>query len=518
MAKMLRFVNDKRDLSTKTTKAEKTHCRQQQIFYLLTVASLISSISINWNFYGTVFVQRQIQQKVHPTFAAPVIKITGGGSSTNSSTKSNLSLTAAQPTTATESATSRSTSSSNATFDNSNTRDSNSSHPSRTSISVVQSYDNDNGNDEHQSNLQQIVQQHLAMNVSSTGRTNSQKQPEEKTLGAFIHIGKTGGSTLSSTQLRYGCHSFVSWCTEKVIANETFISKLTTYYHVPAFHDKDKNGLFFTTKNGNDDKKHLFYLFTVRDPFDRTISSFLYSHPVNLKAENPANKNKRSTRQYASYYGCAPTLEDFAFLLGGYYNSSNNTESNDENNRCTDMFQHANRRSKNIPTHLKFDITFIVRNVFGYHSKNTIKVKATTANVQKQPLYNDNSDGNEYIINDDDNNNNWKNKTIFVVRTEHMNDDWISANRYLGQDDPTISVPNENLRFRDSSKVRHPVGGASKLSDDGRKNICVSLREEYDVYFGVLQKAGNINAEDFADSLSVAKKNCGSWLDFGGGE
>ena len=43
--------------------------------------------------------------------------------------------------------------------------------------------------------------------------------------------------------------------------------------------------------------------------------------------------------------------------------------------------------------------------------------------------------------NDNDNAKNWKNKTLLVVRTKHMNDDWISANRYLGQDDPTISIP-----------------------------------------------------------------------------
>lgn len=46
----------------------------------------------------------------------------------------------------------------------------------------------------------------------------------------FIHLGKTGGSTLS-LQLRNGCHSFVEKPCHKV-PNETIVSELVTdYYH-----------------------------------------------------------------------------------------------------------------------------------------------------------------------------------------------------------------------------------------------------------------------------------------------
>ena len=62
------------------------------------------------------------------------------------------------------------------------------------------------------------------------------------TPGAFIHVGKTGGSTLSLL-LRNGCHSFVPKpCVNrhtgklfipKNATDETMVSKLTTYYLLP---------------------------------------------------------------------------------------------------------------------------------------------------------------------------------------------------------------------------------------------------------------------------------------------
>lgn len=50
------------------------------------------------------------------------------------------------------------------------------------------------------------------------------------TTAAFIHLGKTGGSSLS-LQLRNGCHSFVKKPCHDV-ENETIVSEMVTdYYH-----------------------------------------------------------------------------------------------------------------------------------------------------------------------------------------------------------------------------------------------------------------------------------------------
>lgn len=63
-------------------------------------------------------------------------------------------------------------------------------------------------------------------------RTMAPQNSSHNTIG-YIHIGKTGGSTISNL-LRNGCHSFSgSKPCRKNIANETIISKLVEhYYHV----------------------------------------------------------------------------------------------------------------------------------------------------------------------------------------------------------------------------------------------------------------------------------------------
>jgi hypothetical protein len=56
------------------------------------------------------------------------------------------------------------------------------------------------------------------------------------TLGAFVHLGKTAGSTLSYL-LRNGCHSWVAKsCPDRSnMTQESHVSRLTTYYHAPDF-------------------------------------------------------------------------------------------------------------------------------------------------------------------------------------------------------------------------------------------------------------------------------------------
>jgi hypothetical protein len=63
--------------------------------------------------------------------------------------------------------------------------------------------------------------------------------PDQRTLGAFIHVGKTGGSTLCF-YLRYACISsaFRKGNCHAKAHNETTatpVSNLTTYFHVPDF-------------------------------------------------------------------------------------------------------------------------------------------------------------------------------------------------------------------------------------------------------------------------------------------
>jgi hypothetical protein len=86
----------------------------------------------------------------------------------------------------------------------------------------------------------------------------------------FIHLGKTGGSSLTR-MLRYGCHSWVAKpCRGRIPKNESYISQLTTYYHTPDFYILNKIAFFF-------------YIISLRDPLDRTLSAFTFLHPANQR-------------------------------------------------------------------------------------------------------------------------------------------------------------------------------------------------------------------------------------------
>lgn len=372
-------------------------------------------------------------------------------------------------------------------------------HSIHTRNNIESSYESDNNVVYKKSNLtsMQIQAQKYLTNKESAPR------PPNLTLGALIHVGKTGGSTLSSS-LPFACHSFaMSKCHKQIeagkymnIGNETAVSKLSTYYHVPDF-NAGKHGLF-----GGKGCKHKFYTFTVRDPLARTISSYLYQHPLNQIAEHYQAYKKRFPDEYLKQlkevgseeavrqeytqqfyrgkgskglplkyllsdaqkhkatFDCAPTLEDYGMLLG-----------QEDDSNCTRLAK-VDISHDSINLHLKYSLTYITSNL-----------------LRASDL---------------------ANKTILAIRTEYLNYDWISSNEYLGQEKGTV-IDVGKKKSRDSSAVERPV--TSELSEEGRRRICALLKIEYNVYFGILNQAANLGPDDVANSLAVAKKNC-PWLEF----
>jgi hypothetical protein len=135
-------------------------------------------------------------------------------------------------------------------------------------------------------------------------KTSSRKPSMATTSTAtagFVHMGKTAGSTLSML-LRNGCHSFVKPKPCHVVTNETMVSRLVgAYYHIPDFQYLK-------------DSDHSIYILSVRDVYDRFVSSLLYQHPKNVEYYHV--KMTRNTVRYAPMaYKCFPTLEVFASFL-----------------------------------------------------------------------------------------------------------------------------------------------------------------------------------------------------------
>jgi hypothetical protein len=286
---------------------------------------------------------------------------------------------------------------------------------------------------------------------------SNQTHTPPDTPGAFLHIGKTGGSTLS-LQLRNGCHSFrPKPCTEIPLQQESAISKLTTYYHVPDF----KWRLTYNNQRYN----YQFFVVTIRDPLSRWISAYQCQHPKTYRVNQRYNSN---------LYSCFETLEEYAQLLSNFTNfnpkEQNVNVTNFKNQNCDvkakSTIYHINIRSLQA-VHFFWDI----RQVLSMIQENL------------------------------------QNKTILSVRTEFLWTDWSAANQWLGDKNAQVDE-SKRMDMRNSTKME--TGVNLNLSDEGRKNLCLALESEYNLYLKVLQLSVNLTPKDREDSLAIARENCPS--------
>ncbi|KAL7469668.1 hypothetical protein ACHAXS_009924 [Conticribra weissflogii] len=175
---------------------------------------------------------------------------------------------------------------------------------------------------------------------SLINRTKIVEIPDGQRKLAFVHIGKSGGSTISLL-LRNGCHQSVDgkpcekrrW--EKYPGSpgkvETIASKRIQFYlHTPAA---------LSGKLAEYYSRITSIVMVGRDPLERFISAYLVSHPKNVDAVNRRNQQaiadakargetppvwakyfpRRRTRgdeiQEQAYLGCYPNIDEYAKCL-----------------------------------------------------------------------------------------------------------------------------------------------------------------------------------------------------------
>lgn len=350
----------------------------------------------------------------------------------------------------------------------------------------------ENGNeDEHK--YMRISSNQTLMNTRNQTtflhRYSNQTFTPPKTPGAFLHIGKTGGSTLSY-QLRNGCHSFMEKpCkneTELPSSQESAISKLTSYFHIPDF----DNGRLYRS---NIENNYQFFVITIRDPLSRWISTYHQQHPYRLNADKLNKwKDKEWHAKYKRYknyvpslkklqnknhiYACFETLEEYAQLLS---NLTNFNMMKDKVHAENLREQDCDVQAKATFYHIRFESIYL----FAYDLRQVLSM------IQK----------------------NLREKIILSVRTEFLWTDWATANRWLG-DDSSVGIvkTGQKIDERNSTKVGSPV--KMDLSEQARRNLCLALESEYHLYFKVLQLSVNLRPKDREDSLAIARKQC-PWLD-----
>jgi hypothetical protein len=245
--------------------------------------------------------------------------------------------------------------------------------------------------------------------------------------------------------------------------NESMASKLIeSYYHVPDF------GLLRQSD-------HDFYIITLRDPFDRTVSAFVYDHFANRLARNDSVLLKNPIQKMKSQeaFKCFPTLQDFAEYLGE--DSSNFQYPYPRQivvaDSCTDLARAA------LHGRVKF---------FGHFYFSMQRIWSFLPEPEK--------------------------RTIYVTRQEHLWDDWKMTNEHLGQASDTIFIPeksqNNNRRNSTALELQNQLPVKRFVNDNGRQMLCQALEQEYKAYFWFLNAAKNLNAHDVQSSIERAKQNC----------
>jgi len=278
----------------------------------------------------------------------------------------------------------------------------------------------------------------------------------------YVHMGKTAGSTLSLL-LRNGCHSFVNPKPCHTVPNETMVSKLVgTYYHIPDFRYLK-------------DSDHSVYILSVRDVYDRFVSSLLYHHPKNMEYYH-VKMTRSMLRDAPIAYKCFPTLEVFASWL----KRGNSTD-------CHYPYPHFEIVNENCAelacaaTHGR--VRHFIHLFFNYHQ--------IYSRIPTTPPH----------------------RKLYVIRKEHLWDDWWKVNRMFGEKQRRESiVPSSGGEGeRNIAGIQLPV--TRDISDEGRSKLCKALELEYSVYFRILQRAENMDATDLEDARRVASGNCPN-LDF----
>ena len=284
---------------------------------------------------------------------------------------------------------------------------------------------------------------------------------------AFVHIGKTGGTSISCLirqaqedyKIRRLVCSRVGRPLDGILKSESHISKrVTDAYHTR----KDEKYDQFTT-----------YLVTARNPIDRFISWYFYQHPQNGYEEWRENGYLKPSYKV---FMCYPQLDQLATIglqmdkikiKNFYKNLSNEEQENDAyckriTNSCISGRDHGSR-------HMHFNYQWYL---------------------------------NDIVFNDA--------KQVYVIRTEEQESDWNAINYMLGNDTSNqlgpIKVTHHNNRFTGAAKVQQ-VDNAT-MSEEGIHNLCYALCKEMQVYKQLLLKSLNLNEDEKQISINRVADIC----------
>lgn len=310
---------------------------------------------------------------------------------------------------------------------------------------------------------------------------NAEKDPERNssldmnlnvTEMVLIHLGKTGGSSITCMMDRSIQKSQTVECGDDTNANHppsAISRKVVKRIHL----------------GQSPIMQYDAFLILARNPLDRIISWFYYVHPSYPPEMSP--KHKRGCHDFA-IYDCWDDIQSLSEQ--GLATSNNQHTVNQTMEECR-SWAWDGIRGKRKCWHNYYNYNFTYGNLVRYMEGYNSKTKRSKNMIKKQ---------------------------IFIIRTEHANEDWNNIDIMLGGDGTSIIPQTNKFSHRHLERIKtyehwgFPIKDGTPpnktLSVSGRLNLCHALCEEIQIYKKLLFWALNLDEQSRRQSLDELLVSC----------
>lgn len=331
-------------------------------------------------------------------------------------------------------------------------------------------------------------------NLSTRDRPEKTQIPDGDRSITFLHIGKTGGSTISM-ELRNGCRmdnqvSCLDRQRDGWTPNETVASRrIKSYYHIE---DIPPN------------KHYTTILTVVRNPIKRFLSAFAYDHPTNAYVTKIFLTNEEKQR-----YKCFPSIGHLIQAATGRavipFALAHVRRPGEKSNARAGRYLPAGRVPRG-QRHLRertplLNCTELAELAFGRNASWPV-VNAT------HPWKNHLSfDYRQYYRSMP------PERELVVLRHDRLWEDWVEVNRLLGEGndayrDWPVVPPFRNIQRNASWEYREKPKWQIQTSHE-RASMCQLLREEVRTYLTIVMRAINLDDDDLREAAAGVDEACG---------
>ena len=332
--------------------------------------------------------------------------------------------------------------------------------------------------------------------------------PDDDRVLAFLHIGKTAGSTIS-VNIRNGCHECcMQSCSGRVdgwIVNETIASqRIRSYYHME-YIPQDKLNEITTI------------ITAVRNPITRFVSAFAYEHPFNSNSANVelrinTSHGKLKTEQFT----CFPKLHYLVNAAAGkariHYNKAHlaamrELSKNARTRKAVGKFHSRPKRVHEKDIIQPIDCTELAKLTFSVNKIST-EIKQSVLDGSHPFLNHMTFDYRQYYQSMP------PEKELLVLRQENLWNDWNDLNILLGKVNPKYhnwpAVPPFQGVERNVSH-QYEFQERWKLHDRQDQHwLCHLLRDEIRTYLMIIMRAVNLNEDDLLRAVNDVESTCDS--------